>query len=263
MEKNESRLEGRLKERVILITGASRGIGRAVSKAYAKEGATVILLARNIAELETLYDEIEQAGNPTAAIYPLNLATATPKDYQDLADNIEKHFGYLSGILHSAALLGTLSPIEHTPIENWYQVLQVNLNAAFLLTQALIPLLKKRKDSRILFTTADVGNRARAYWNAYAVSKAGIQALMQILHEEFETNTSIKVNCINPGKVRTKLRMEAYPAENAKTLPDPKDITSLYVDLITPENTLSGTIQEIQWNPNKYRKIETPITAEN
>ena len=150
-----------LNNRVVLVTGASKGIGRSVAKAYAKQGATVILLARSIPELESLYDEIDEAGYPTAAIYPFNLANAAPKDYEDLAANIEKHFGRLDGLLHNAAILGSLTPIEHYPLEQWYQVLQVNLNSAYLLSHVTLPLLKKSSDASIIFTTAPVGQNNR------------------------------------------------------------------------------------------------------
>lgn len=234
-----------LQDRVILITGASRGIGRAVAKACAAEGATVILLARSIPKLEALYDEIELSGAPKPAIIPFNLATATLKDYEDLAANIDQHFGRLDGLLHNAAMLGGLTPIEHFPLEQWQQVLQLNLNASFLLTKVTLPLLKKGHYASLLFTTADVGAQARAYWGAYAVSKSGINALIQILHEELEINTNIKVNGIDPGKVRTPLRASAYPGENPSSLPLPEDITAYYVDLMRAENTTRGQIISI------------------
>ncbi len=221
-----------LYDRVILVTGASRGIGRAVAKAYASHGATVILLARSVDKLEILYDEIEKEGLPTPAIYPLNLATATPKDYQDLMENVDTHFGRLDGLLHNAAMLGTLTPIEHYPIEQWLQVLQVNLTSAFMLTQATIPLLKRSKDASIIFTTADEGIEGKAYWGAYGVSKFGIQGLMQTLAEELEANTNIRVNSINPHKVHTKLRQSAYPGENSKELTKPEDLIKQYLYLM-------------------------------
>jgi len=225
-----------LKDRIILVTGASSGIGRAAAKSYAAHGATVILLARQIKKLEELYDEIEASGFPKPAIYPFNLANATPDDYQDLMQNIEKHFGHLDGLLHNAAILGTLTPIEHYPIEQWYQVLQVNLHSPFLLTQATLPLLKKSKHASIIFTAAEEGIQGKAYWGAYGVSKFGIQALMQTLHEELETNTNIRVNSINPVRIRTALRNKAYPAENTSVLPIPETILSLYLYLMGPDS---------------------------
>lgn len=221
-----------LKNRVILVTGASRGIGHAVAKTFAAHGATVILLARTVKKLEALYDEIVAAGHPTPAIYPFNLANAAPKDYQDLHHSIEHHFGRLDGLLHNAAELGSLTPLEHYPIEQWYQVLQLNLNSAFLLTQATLPLLKRSLDASIVFTTANEGTIGKAYWGAYGVSKFAVNGLMQTLASELETNTSIRVNSVNPGRVRTLLRASAYPAENTKDLALPETILPLYLYLM-------------------------------
>jgi len=225
-----------LKNRIILVTGASRGIGRAAAKTFATYGATVILLARTVKKLEALYDEIVTAGHPTPAIYPFNLANATPKDYEDLQQSIAHHFGRLDGLLHNAAELGTLTPLEHYPIEQWYRVLQVNLNSAFLLTQATLPLLKHSLDASIVFTAANEGTTGKAYWGAYGVSKFALNGLMQILANELETNTSIRVNSVNPSRVRTQLRTSAYPAENTKDLPLPEAILTQYLYLMGPDS---------------------------
>lgn len=225
-----------LADRVILVTGASRGIGRAVAKAFAGHGATVILLARTVLHLESLYDDIEKVGAPTPAIYPLNLANATPEDYENLRNNIEQQFGRLDGILHNAGMLGSLTSIEHTPLEQWYQVMQVNLHSAFLLTQATLPLLKKSQDASIIFTSAAVAHQARAYWGSYAVSQFGTQALMQILADELEVNTRIRVNSINPGRIKTALRTAAYPAEDRSKLKTPEDILPFYLYLMGPDS---------------------------
>lgn len=233
-----------LSERTILITGASQGMGRAAAKCFAAHGATVILLARSIQKLETLYDEIEAQYAPPS-IYPFNLATAAPGDYQALKENIEKHYGKLDGILHNAAFLGHLTPLEHTSIEQWYQVLQVNLNSAFLLSQATLPLLKQAKDASIIFTSADVGERARAYWGAYAVSKFGCNGLMQILADELQTNTHVRVNSIQLPKMRTALRASAYPAEDPSDLPPPEALLSVYLYLMGPDS--QGVTGQI-WN---------------
>lgn len=229
-------LPNSLANRIVLVTGASRGIGRAVAKAFAAEGATVILLARTVLHLESLYDEIEKLGYPTPAIYPMNLANATPRDYETLKENIEKNFGKLDGILHNAGMLGSLTSIEHTPLEQWYQVMQVNLHAAFLLTRATIPLLKQSKDASIIFTSSAVSHKARAYWGSYAVSQSASQSLMQILADELETNTNIRVNSINPGRVKTLLRAGAYPAEDQSKLKKPEDMIGFYLYLMGPDS---------------------------
>lgn len=225
-----------LQNRVILVTGASEGIGRTMARAFASHGATVVLLARTIQKLISLYDEIVQAGFPQPALYPLNLATATPEDYQTLIQTIDTHFGRLEGILLNAAKLGTLTPLEHYPIEQWYEVLQVNLHSAFLLTQAAIPLLKRANDASVVFTTAPEGLQGKAYWGAYGVSKCGVLGLMQTLAHEWDTHSNIRFNSINPGKVQTMLRKSAYPAENNRTLPCPTDLITPYLYLMGPDS---------------------------
>lgn len=225
-----------LRNKTILVTGASKGIGRAVAKAYANEGATVILLARSIKDLEAVYDEIDSGGYPKPAIYPFNLATATPDDYQDLVQSIQENFGKLDGLLHNAAMLGSLTPIEHYPIEQWYQVMQVNLNSVFLLSKACLPLLKRAEYASIIFTLANEGLRGKAYWGAYGVSKFGIQGLMQILADELEENTNIRVNSINPRVVETALRRSAYPAEPLNLHPKVETLLPLYLYLMGPDS---------------------------
>jgi len=219
-----------LQDKVILVTGAGAGIGRAAAKSFAEHGATVVLLGRTIKKLEDVYDEIEQAGSPQPAIYPMNLEGASPKDYEDLANTLEKEFGRLDGLLHNASLLGSLTPIEQYDVNLWHQVMQVNLNAPFMLTQACLPLLKQSESASVAFTSSSVGRKARAYWGAYAISKFGNEGLMQVLADELD-NTTIRVNSINPGKTRTTMRAAAYPAEDPSTLKTPEEIMSVYLYL--------------------------------
>jgi len=225
-----------LTDRIILITGAGDGIGRAAAKSFAAHGATVILLGRTIKKLETVYDEIEEAGHPQPAIYPMNLEGATPDDYENLANTLATEFGQLNGLLHNASLLGTLTPIEHYVIKRWYQVMQVNLNAPFLLTKACLGLMKRAQDASIVFTSSSVGRKGRAYWGAYAVSKFATEGMMQILANEVEANTNIRVNSLNPGATRTAMRAAAYPGEDAMTLPPPEAIMPLYLYLMGPDS---------------------------
>lgn len=221
-----------LAERIILVTGAGDGIGRAAAKAYAAHGATVILLGRTIRKLEMVYDEIEAAGHPQAAIYPMNLEGATAKDYEDLARTLSNEFGHLDGLLHNAAMLGSLTPLDYYDTTMWFQVMQVNLNAPFLLTKACLPLLRKAADASVIFTSSSVGRKGRAYWGAYAVSKFGIEGMAQVLADELETNTNIRVNTINPGGTRTGMRSSAFPGEDPATLPTPEQIIPLYLYLM-------------------------------
>ena len=236
-----------LKDRVILITGASDGIGRACARSFAAFGATVILLGRTIRNLEKLYDDIEAAGHPQPAIYPMNLEGATPKDYADLAQVLEKEFGRLDGLLHNAAAFEGLTPLIHYNIERWYGILQVNLNAPFLLTQALLPLMNRAADASIVFTADTVSDEGKAYWGAYAIAKGGAQALMKILASELETNTPIRVNSIYPGSVRSKLRLRAYPGGQVDEWAEPDTIVASYLYLMGPDSVgVTGQILHAQ-----------------
>ncbi|MET0116299.1 MAG: YciK family oxidoreductase [Sedimenticola sp.] len=231
-----------LKGRTILVTGAGDGIGREASIAYATHGATVVLLGRTLAKLEKVYDEIEEAGGVQPAIYPMNLEGATDHDYYELAETLGKEFGRLDGLLHSAAQLRLLSRIDDYDIETWFQVMQVNLNGPFMLTQACLPLLKQSDDASIVFTSDSVGRKAKAYWGAYAVSKFGIEGFMQLLAEETRESTNIRVNSVDPGPTRTKLRAAAYPGENPEVNKTPDKLMPFYLWLMGPDST--GTTGE-------------------
>jgi NAD(P)-dependent dehydrogenase (short-subunit alcohol dehydrogenase family) len=225
-----------LAERVILVTGAGDGIGKAVSLAFAAHGATVILLGRTTPKLESVYDDIVTGGGAKPAIYPLDLQGAVPDDHRQLAERVESELGRLDGLLHNASLLGSLTPIEHyDPIE-WLRVIQVNLHAPFLLTQACLPLLKRAPSASLVFTSSSVGRRGRAYWGAYSVAKFAVEGLMQILADELEQNSRVRVNSINPGRVRTAMRAAAYPAEDPAGLLAPRDIVLPYLYLMGPDS---------------------------
>jgi NAD(P)-dependent dehydrogenase (short-subunit alcohol dehydrogenase family) len=221
-----------LKEKVILVTGAGDGIGKQAALSYAACGATVILLGRTTKKLEAVYDQIESLGYPQAAIVPLNLDTAAEHDYIELANTIETEFGRLDGILHNASILGDRTPLANFEPSTFEQVMRVNVTAAFLLNQALIPLLQKAPKASIIFTTSSVGRKAKAYWGAYAVSKFATEAMMQLLADELENISNIRVNAINPGGTRTNMRAHAYPAEDPNTLKTPLDIMPLYLYLM-------------------------------
>ncbi|MES2918917.1 MAG: YciK family oxidoreductase [Pseudomonadota bacterium] len=225
-----------LKDRVILVTGASDGIGRAAARSFAAHGATVILLGRSLAKLEQVYDEIEAAGQPQPAIVTQELSTGTAADYQQLADTIEREFGRLDGVLHNAGVLGDITPVEMYDPDTWDFVMRVNLRAPYLMTQALLPLLKQSPDASVIFTTSSVGRRGRAFWGAYAVSKAGIENLSQLLADELRNTSNIRVNCLNPGATRTRMRASAYPGENPMSLRPPEEIMPAYLWLMGPDS---------------------------
>ncbi len=230
-----------LNDKIILVTGAAGGIGRTAARTYAAYGATVIILDKNIPALETLYDEIKQDGSPEAAIYPMDLAGASVSDYETLEITLEKNFGKLDGLLHNAAILGNLTSISNYDLQQWQQVMTVNFNAPLLLTRACLSLLKASESASVIFTSDTVGRRGKAYWGAYGVSKFAIEGLMQVLAEELETNTSIRVNSLDPGPVRTLLRSSAYPAEEPGNCPLPETIMPAYLYLMGKDSqTLNG-----------------------
>lgn len=225
-----------LRERIILITGAGSGIGACAARTFAAHGATVILLGNKSRPLEAVYDSIEQAGGPTPAILPLNLESRSEDDYRSVAHAIEKEFGRLDGLLHNAALLGPLTPIEHYNADTWHRVMQTNVNGPFLLTRACLPLLRKAGDASLLFTSDTVGRKGKAYWGAYGAAKFAVEGLMQILADELATNTAIRVNSIDPGPVLTALRQSAYPGADDSQLARPEDVMSTYLYLMGPDS---------------------------
>ncbi len=228
--------EDLLADRTILVTGAGDGIGRVAAQTFAAHGATVILLGRTLAKLESVYDAIEDAGGKQPAIYPMNLEGATEHNYLELAKTLEKEFGSLEGLLHNAAQLRLLSRIDDYDAQTWFQVMQVNLNAPFMLTQACLPLLRRAEDASLLFTSDSVGREAKAYWGAYAVSKFGLEGLMQVLAEETRGSSAIRVNSIDPGPTRTNLRAHAYPGEDPSTVKLPEALMPIYLWLMGPDS---------------------------
>ena len=210
------------KDKVVLVTGANRGFGLAITMDLARAGATVIMLGRDLGSLEYAYDAVVDAGLTEPILYPLDLEGATPENYQELQDNLLNQFGKLDGSVHNASILGTQMPIEHYDIKLWYSTLQINLSAPFMLTQFLVPALLKSDDARVIFMSSTVGREARAYWGAYSVSKFGIESLAKTLSEELE-KTTISVNTVNPGKMRTEMRRAAYPAEDSSKVPLPEE----------------------------------------
>lgn len=222
--------------RNILVTGATRGIGRAAALTFAAHGATVVLLGRNQERLEQCYDAITDAGGPEPVIHLLDLKDIDDASCGALNEQIIEHLGCLHGIVHNAAVLGPRMPLEQYPSAKWLEVMSINLNAPFVLTRALMPALHAAPDASILFTSSGVGRHGRAYWGAYAVSKFGIEGLCQTLADELVNTSSIRVNCINPGATNTAMRREAYPAEAPQSNPLPEQIMAAYLYLIGPDS---------------------------
>jgi NAD(P)-dependent dehydrogenase (short-subunit alcohol dehydrogenase family) len=224
----------RLDGRVILVTGAAEGLGRAVALACAAAGATVVLSESSESDVADVYDRIEADGGPEPAILPLNLETATEEDVLAAADILGDAFGRLDGLVHCAAFAPFLSRIDDYDASEWERVIRINLTAPFLLTQACMPLLRAAEDASVIFTSDRVGRQGLAYWGAFAAAKFGIEGLMQVLAAETREGGKIRVNSIDPGILRTGLRVRLYPGENPEANPSPETVTGAYVRLLGP-----------------------------
>ncbi|WP_158784952.1 YciK family oxidoreductase [Pantoea sp. BAV 3049] len=220
-----------LTDRIILVTGASDGIGREAALTYARYGAKVLLLGRNPQKLQTVADEIVAGGNTPPHWFILDLETATPERCHQLASEVAEKVSRLDGVLHNAGLLGEIVPMDQQDPVVWQQVMRVNIDATFFLTQALLPLLLKSASGSLVFTTSSVGRQGRAGWGAYSVSKFATEGMMQVLAEEYGPH-NLRVNCINPGGTRTKMRASAFPQEDASKLKTPAEIMPLYLYLM-------------------------------
>lgn len=220
-----------LNDRIILVTGAGDGIGREAALSYARFGARVILLGRTESKLQSVQQEIANAGLRPANIITLDLLTASQQDCQRVATTIAEWAPHLDGVLHNAGLLSEIVPMAEIKLEDWNNVMQVNVNATFMLTQALLPLLLKSANASLVFTSSSVGRQGRSGWGIYSVSKFATEGMMQVLAEEYK-QTNLRVNCINPGGTRTKMRASAFPDENAQKLKTPAEIMPLYLYLM-------------------------------
>ncbi|MGO2386309.1 MAG: YciK family oxidoreductase [Psychrobacter sp.] len=233
--------------KTILVTGAGDGIGRVAALTYARYGATVLLLGRTSSKLEYVYDEIESLGGKQPAMLPMNLEGATYAEMQQLEGLINKEIGQLDGILHNAGVLGQLTPLEMYDVDTFAQVMKVNFTATFMLTQALLPLLKDADHGSIVFTSSTVGTHPRAFWGAYALSKQAVEGMSDIFTQETQNTTNLRFNCVNPGGTRTNMRAHAYPGENPMSLKTPEDIMAGYVCLMSDESIgVRGQVVELQ-----------------
>jgi NAD(P)-dependent dehydrogenase (short-subunit alcohol dehydrogenase family) len=225
-----------LRDRVVLITGASDGIGKALAIEAARLGAQVVVHGRNVKKLEKVYDEIQAidgAKRPSIAV--LDLASANAESYTTLAKSIEDEFGRLDGLVHNASILGDRFSIEQYDAVLWQRVMHVNVTSAFALTQVLLPSLQESEDASVIFTSSGVGRTGKAFWGAYSVSKFATEGLSQILADEHQ-HSKLRSNCINPGATRTNMRLAAYPAEDRDILKTPSEILAPYVYLLGPDS---------------------------
>ena len=233
-----------LKDKVILITGATRGIGKAVTLECARFGATVLLLAKDLKRLEQTYDEVLALGAPQPAILNIDLEIASAEDYQNVADSLENEYGRLDGLLHNAGRVGGLTPLQNFDIQNWSKIVTLHMHAPFLLSRACIPLLRKSPDASILFTVDETN---KAYWGAYGVSKYGQIGLLKILADELDGDHKIRVNGIHPGVVRTDLRTHNYPGINPKEFPAPESVTPPFLYFLGPDSqNITGVIHHVK-----------------
>jgi len=225
-----------LKDQVILITGAAGGLGSTAALALAKQGAHIILLDKSIPKLEKIYDAIIAAGAPTPTLYPFDLAGATEVQFEELAVTIDKTYGSLQGILHSAVELSAYTPIEIHETKDWGHTLNVNLNAPFLLSRVLLPVLQKSEHASIVFTSDSMARIPRAYSGAYGVSKIALEGFAKILAEELEAAQKIRVNTLIPGAVNSPLRKKLFPAEDISKLSAMDSLNDIYSYLFGPES---------------------------
>ena len=226
-----------LEDKIILVSGAGEGIGREVAISCAEHGATTILLGRTVVNLERTYDAILERSTDVPIICPIDLETASPEEYAELSRLVKSQFGRLDGLVNNAAILGSRTPMNHFKPQTWDSVLKINVTAQYMLTQALIPALESSNNgASVIFTTSGVGRKGRAFWGAYAVSKFAIEGLVQTWSQECDNLGSFRVNAINPGATRTKMRAEAYPAENPEKLKSPSDIMPAYLYLLGDES---------------------------
>ena len=221
----------RLKNKIILVTGGSKGIGRGITKVFLDEGANVIICARNEEELKNVENELKNG----AQISSLRADLTNTNDITLIKNYISEKYGKLNILVNNASILGITSRIEEYPDDLWNQVIDINLNAQFYITKALIPLLKKTGNGSIINVSSTVGRQGRANWGAYSVSKFGLEALTQILAQEL-SEFNIRVNSVNPGGTRTDMRAAAMPGEDPNTLPTPHDIAPVFVYLASDES---------------------------
>jgi len=234
----------KLKDKNVLITGGSKGIGKGLAKIFLKEGANVIICARNQEILDQAVNELETFGNIKG--YSANIAKLD--DVKSLYDFVSVEFKHLDILINNASILGIKRKIKDIPEDVWDSVIQINLNSQFYVIKAFLPLLEKSENSSIINVSSSVGRKGKADWGAYAASKFGLEGLTQVLADELK-DTNIRINSVNPGGTRTQMRADAYPDEDPDTLPTPEEISSVFVYLASDE---SIGINGQQFNARDY-----------
>lgn len=229
-----------LKDKNILITGASKGIGRSLAINLSKHKANVILLARNEDLLDSLYDEIKEKYNTNPMIIGCDLSQFEEDKAQEIANVVSKNYKCLDALINNASILKKMSSVNDYDLKSWKKVLNVNLTSAFLLSKYLMPLMMDSKLPRIIFTSSGVANKGKAYWGAYSVSKAGIKNLSEILNDELNSLTNFKVFNFNPKETRTEMRALAYPAENPSSVKAPDELINYYLWMLSERSTSSS-----------------------
>lgn len=237
-----------LRDRVVLVTGAYGGLGAAVSRAAARAGATVVMTGKRKRQLEQLYDAMLAEGLSEPVIHPLDMETATPRDYENLAEGLERDFGRLDGIVHAAASFAGLSPIAMHKPDDWLRALHVNVSAPFALTQACMPLLNQAVDSAVVFVLDNPDLLVRAHWGAYGVSKAALERFVAILHQENDAGP-LRVNALLPAPMRTALRRQAYFGEDIMQRPLPDATAAAAVYLLSAQSAQArGAVLDLRGN---------------
>jgi NAD(P)-dependent dehydrogenase (short-subunit alcohol dehydrogenase family) len=236
-----------LADKVILVTGAGQGIGRTAALSFAAHGATVILHGRKVEKLEAVYDEIEAAGYPQAAIFPLDLKDAGEKEFEGLAQSIQLQLGRLDGILHNAVQFYNLAPLEIQTLDQWMTLLKVNLAAPFALTRACLPLLKASPDASVIMTSESHGHEPAAYWGGFAVSKGGLETLVQIWSQEWELLPNLRINVVVPGPVQSPQRAKTHPGALPASQPSHEILMPTYLYLMGKDSReVSGQVVQCQ-----------------
>lgn len=239
---------GLLNGKIILITGAGDGIGKEAAMTFAQFGAQVILLGRTQSKLQQVADDIQVAYAQTPETIALDLLTLNAEQCEAVLAKLQAQYGRLDGLLNNAGLLGQVAPMLEQDPDVWAKVMQVNVNATFMLTQALLPLLLKSKQASLVFTSSGVGKKGRKHWGAYAASKFATEGMVQVLADEF-TPTQLRINAINPGVTRTKMRASAAPEEDAMTIATPADIMPIYLYLMGDD---SSGVSGVSFNAQEH-----------